>query len=226
MEKSSVTIEIKQEVSIALLWTVGGVIAIAVPFFICLKPLDLWPSVNAGGLTAAFYVLALIIYATRGPVKRKTRVLVLALFGVVVSSLAYSWKLQESQSNWQREMLVEIRGVLGRGISSAVLGDTLLNTLQQFYSQSPQGRHSLGQVFKLRYPDAAVGMDLYKPQWPGDTLTHAYVGALTDDRVVLIGRDRVAKGRDPSFRNFEGAVGKIQERYTLTEKGLIRESDN
>ena len=71
MEKNTVTIEIRQEVSITLLWIVAGVILVSAATFLTPVTTDLWPAANVAGIVAFAYLVALLINTLRKPVRRR-----------------------------------------------------------------------------------------------------------------------------------------------------------
>lgn len=226
MEKTAFTIEIKQDVSYVFFWIVAGIIVVSAAFFSQDRVTELWPAINAGGIAGILYALAVMVFTMRSPVKTRIRLASFIGFAITFSFLCASWLTTHEQSRWQHDRILEIRTVIARGISSVVLRDPLLNTFAEYHAQSPLRKLTLEEVFKGRNPTIAEGLNLYKPQWAGDTLMRIYVHTLSNDSIVLIATDRGAAGRENSFINYNGTVGKIQERYTLTEKGLTRESEN
>ena len=58
------------------LWMLVGVIVTSAAFFISPASVELWPSLNAAGVIAALYVLALVFYTLRHPIPFKHRIIV------------------------------------------------------------------------------------------------------------------------------------------------------
>ncbi|MCX6132770.1 MAG: hypothetical protein NTU47_03055 [Ignavibacteriales bacterium] len=225
MEKETITIEIRQEVSVALLWIAAGVVLITGTFFLAPKGVELWPAVNAAGIAAFVYLVALLFFVLRKPLSAQRR-LVLALLGVLfLASTAYRWVQMQDETRWQADQILRIRGVIGRGIMMTEMSGPLLKTLDAFHRQGPAKKNSLAEEFKKIYPATSAGSSIYKPKWDGDGM-RIIVTELNPDKVVLVSQETFVKGRDPSFKNLDGKAGLIQEQYTLTAKGIVHVSEN
>ena len=116
MEKTTVTIEIRQEVSVTLLWIVAGVVFVSGAFFLAPRSSELWTAINYAGVAAVLYLVALLIYVLRKPLAMSHR-LWMGIGALVAIGLAASiWMRMESHAHWQAETLMRIRGVIGRGV--------------------------------------------------------------------------------------------------------------
>ena len=147
MEKSTITIEIKQEVSILLLWIVGGIIFVSIAFLIPPSSMELWPQFYAAGVAAIVYLIALLSYAVRKPVSIKARIIAIACFVIALGALTFSSIQQDKQSHWQTDKLMQARSVIGRGIMLVKIPSPLLGTLQAFHQQGSTKKENLAQVF-------------------------------------------------------------------------------
>jgi hypothetical protein len=225
MEKESVTIEIKQDVSITLLWIVVGVILVSATFFLTPQSKELWPAINAAGIAAAVYLLALLAFVLRRPLALRQRLVVGAIALVVICSAAFAWMRLQSETEWQAETLMRIRAVIGHGIRIWEMPAPLLKTLDAYHHQGAGKTRSLADEFRELEGDLTVGSNIHKPQWEGDNMS-VIVATLDPDRVVLVSQETFVKGRDPAFRNYDGKVGMLQEKYILTERGLTHVSEN
>jgi hypothetical protein len=222
-DRYSITLTIKHETAVYLLFLAGGVLAVYFAFILQPRGPELWPSINAAGITSAVYLLLVLIYTLRRPVSRFVRILVAVSAAIGIAAIATAWTTMDMQSHWQRERLLEIRTVIGRGISYAFDSDSLLTVLERYHAR---GGHNLPAAFHSVFPRAVVGSNLHRPQWETDTARVVLVTELTPTSVTLVSVDKVARGRSAGFVNIGGLTGKTQERYTLTEKGLQHVTDN
>lgn len=225
MEKDSITIEIKQEVSITLLWIVVGVILVSATFFLTPQTTELWPAINAAGIAAAVYLVALLGYVLRKPLAVRQRVLVGIIGILVIGCAAFTWMKREDQAHWQANQLMKIRAVIGRGIKFAEMPPLLLNTLDAYHRQGAKKSLTLADELKKQCPGAEVGANIHKPQSEWDELT-IMVESLEPNRIVLVSQETHVKGRDPGFKNYDGKIGMLQEKFILTERGLTHVSEN
>ncbi len=225
MEKESVTIEIKQEVSITLLWIAAGVILVSAAFFLVPRGTDLWPALNAAGVAAAVYLFALLMFVLRPPLPVRTRITVGIVAFLVLFCTAFAWIRMEDHSRWQAATLMKIREVIGRGIRFAEMPSTLLKTLDAYHRHGVKKNKTLADEFRALEGDVHAGSNIHKPQWEGDDMT-VIVQSLEPDRIVLVSQESYVKGRDPSFKNLDGKIGMVQEKYILTERGVTHVSEN
>jgi hypothetical protein len=225
MEKESITIEIKQEVSITLLWIVAGVILISATFFLTPQTTELWPAINAAGIAAGIFLFALLAYVLRRPLAMKQRLLVGIIGIFVIGCTTITWMKKQEQAHWQADQLMKIRAVIGRGIKMADMAPPLLKVLDAYHRQGAKKLNTLAGEFKKSYPGAAVGTNIHKSQGEWDELT-VMVESLEPNEIVLVSQETYVKGRDPEFKNYDGKIGMLQEKFILTERGLTHVSEN
>ena len=225
MEKNTLTIEIKQEVSITLVWIVVGIIVVSAVFLLSPRSTELWPAVNAAGIAAVLYIIALLVYVLRSPLSLKHRFWIGLAAAVVLGLGTYSWTKNQERTYWQAETLMRIRGVIGRGMMRYEMIPEMLAALKEFHHPSVKKNESLAQVFSRMHPGATVGSNIHKPQWEGD-LMKVIVAKLEPGQIELLSQETFVNGRDPHFRNYNGQSGMIQERVILTEKGITHVSEN
>jgi len=225
MDDKKITIEIRQEVAVMLVFMVAGVIFVYAAFTIPPKSAELWPALNAGGIAAGVYLAALLAYVLRKPLSSKHRRLVGIIGLIAMGAVAFTWMRSEQQTRWQANKLIEIRAVIGRGIYASTIPHYLLPALEEFHRQKTTAIVPLGTIFHRLHSNADVGANMYIPEYQFDR-TQVFVKTLKPDTIVLVGQETYAKGRNIQFKNFDGKVGMVQEQYTLTEKGLTHESQN
>jgi hypothetical protein len=225
MEKNTVTIEIKQEVSIALLWIVVGVIVVSLVFLLTPASTDLWPATNAAGIAAGIYIIALLTYTLRKPLSMKNRFWIGLSTALVLGLGIFNWTKNQERVHWQAETLMRIRGVIGRGVMRYEMIPAMLGTLREFHHPKSGKIESLAQVFSRLHPGAMVGSNIHQPQWEGDSMK-VIVAKLESGQIELLSQETYVHGREPHFRNYNGQSGMLQEKIILTEKGFTHVSEN
>jgi len=225
MEKGTVTIEIKQEVSITLLWIVAGVVVVSLAFLLTPQSTELWPSINAAGIAAGLYVIALLIFVLRKPLGTKLRLWIGIAALASMGLMAFTWVRAQEQTHWQAETVMRIRGIIGRGVMRYDMPPALLKTLDEFYKQGPTKKETLAAIFSRLHNGATAGSNIHKPMWDSDSLK-VIVKTIEPARIELVSQETFVKGRDLQFVNHNGQVGMIQETFILTEKGISHVSEN
>ncbi len=208
-----------------IIWLLGGIAAVTLAFFIPPNSTDLWPSLNAAAIPVILYIVALALYTLRSPISRKSRITAWVAIVLVGGATSVHWTGMETTTHWQHDQLLRIQSVIVRGILLARAPRIELDALEAYYKQPSKKHESLVRVFQNRNGGATVGTNIYKPESPEDS-TSIVVESLSDDKIVLLGLHAFAGGRNPDFKNYDGRVGKIQERFTLTEKGITYDSEN
>lgn len=225
MEKDFITIEFKQEISVIFLWIVAGVVLVSLVFLLASQATDLWRGVNAGGVAAIIYLIALLLYVLRKPIALRAQLLVGAISLLVIGATVFTSIRMEDQTRWQAAKLMRIRAVIGRGISVVEMSRPLMSVLDAYHRQGPNKKLTLADEFRRMYEGVSVGLNIYKPQWERDGMT-IVVASLEPGRIVLVAQDSYVKGRDRGFMNRDGKSGMVQEKFILTHKGLEHVSEN
>ncbi|MEK6756841.1 MAG: hypothetical protein AABZ02_11880 [Bacteroidota bacterium] len=225
MEKNTITIEIKQEVSITLVWIVAGVIVVSLAFLLTPRSTEVWPALNTAGIFAGAYLIALLIYALWKPISRRLRVAGGIVAIVVLACSAFTWVRMEDQTRWQVDQVMRVRTLIGRGVMCYEMPIPLLKTLEAYHQQGVEKKETLADVFRRLQNGATVGSNIHKPSWEGDPMT-VTVEALDLNRIVLISQETYVKGREPNFKNYDGKAGMVQEKFILTKKGISHVSEN
>jgi hypothetical protein len=225
MEKSTITIEIKQDVSILLLWIVGGILLVTIACYLPPSSTEVWPVLHSGGLAAMAYLLTLVFYIVRKPVSGKARILAIICVAITIAALSYSSLQLRSNAHWQAEQLIRIRAIIGRGVMRTKTPPMLLKTLQAFYNQEQASHENLAQIFQKLNGPVTIGANINTPYYDGDSMK-VIVQTLDPDRVVLVSQETYIKGYDQDFKNCNGQEGMVQEKCILTAKGITYESEN
>ena len=215
-----------------LFWLLVGVVVVSVSFFIPGNSAELWPSLNAAGIAAAIYLLALFVYIFRRPISIKGRVVGALLVVIVAAAVVVFWVGMDKTTHWQAHQLEKIHSVITRGILQAEVSDSMLVVLQDYHKQGRVKKASLGKMFLQKFPGVTLGSNIHPPYLTNqppeadrDSL-RAFVTLLSDSMVVITGTHAYSRGRNADFTSYIGRKGTVQERFILTEKGIRHESDN
>ena len=208
-----------------ILWLLGGIVIVTVAFFLPGQNAELWSQINSAGLAGALYILALVVFTTRTPFPKKQRIVAWICTAVLGGAMMVWWTGMDSTSHWQRDRLREIRGVISRGVIQGVVPRTLIQSLEFYHKQGSKKKETLGQIFRKLNPQDLPGSNVYVATSPSDSLS-VIVQTLESDRVILVAQEAYVPGRNAEFINYDGRLGRVQERFTLTEKGVSHESEN
>lgn len=201
-------------------WLFVGIVAVVVAFLIPESTMDLWPAFNTAGIVLAVYMLALSVFVLRSPLTPRKRGIAGAAIIVWMLSAASLWNGHQVQSHYQRDLLVTIRSTIGRGILLNQVPEAILPVLEQYHAQGMRKTRTIGRIFRDMYPAAEIGANFRVPQWAADTQQVYLPVRIEDDALEIVAIDNVGRGSDPAFVNTGGYVGRIEERFVLTGKGM------
>ncbi len=202
------------------IWLLAGMLGIAAAFLIPDSSMDLWPALNSAGVALAVYLIALAVFMLRPPLPLRKRLIAGLVAAVWIISVASLWTGHQTQAEYQRDQLITIRSTIGRGIILDQVPAAIMPVLEDYYAQGQRRKMSIGDLFGQRYPHAVAGENFREPMWEGDTQGVFIPARLENDVVEIIAVDRVGRGKDPAFANTGGTVGRIEERFVLTAKGV------
>jgi hypothetical protein len=211
--------------TVMLVWVLTGMIIVGAAFFLVPSG-GLWTSLNAAGLVAALYLVALVFTIIRKPLRLFPRIATALVALAMLGGTAFAW-LDLQNKVCQQIDLRRAQGVVNaRGRIIYTLSQNLLGTLEQYYRSTGHHRETLRDIFLRKNGNVEVGkamsMKTMQP-YPPQTV---YVETLKSDSVVLIGLVTSSAGREQAFKNIDGRTGLVQEKLILTPNGLIHESQN
>ena len=201
-------------------WLLVGILGVAIAFFIPDSTNDLWPALNAAGIALIVYLLALLAYTLRPPIVLHRRVLAGSVAIITLVAGLSVWTGHQEQAQYQHDKLLEIRSTIGRGILLNEVPGMLLPVLEAYHGQGARKNRSIGKIFSEMYDGAEVGRNVRTPNFENDTQRVYIPLRLEDDLVELAAIDFVGRGKDLTYANTGGGVGRIEERFTLTGKGV------
>jgi len=203
----------------------GGVVLVSFAFVLPGRTVEVWPSLNAAGIAALIYIIALLVYILRNPIPVKHRIVVGVLAFISVIALGAHWTGMMYTTQWQQNRLLAINS---RNVRAVMISDapiSLLSVLEAYHAQGKTKKLSLAKTFLQKYPQAIIGSNIPTSSMRDDS-TRILVTTLSDSMIVLTASHAYSRGRTADFLPYWGRKGTIQERFVLTEKGVRHESDN
>ncbi len=216
------------------LWIAGGLLAVALAFFIPAQEGSMWPSLLAGGIASLTYLLALSVYGIRKIESSGKRKLVTTVFILLVIFSIASAGISYEGGKRQTALLPEIRHTIETGIAENHIKQPLLETMRTYYTNGSPGENaSLGAIFRSSY-DSLITKDnllryMGKETYEGEddpTQLKIYVKTVKPDSVVLVAVSGYMDGENSEFENYSGAKGMYQAVGILTEEGIRYERTN
>lgn len=194
-------------------WIAGGGVIFLLIYF--LTPSDsLWPalffSLFAGLAVTAVYYFMTVKY-------REIPAVVPALLIVLfISTFVVSYTLYE-RSQFQSELLTEIRSTIEEGIMTSELSTISLEVLKH------EGSY-VEAIQELYGEDAESGVEIRSVDDIGTF--RIIVTEMGEDEVVLSAISDWVRGRDAGFRNLDGESGKVQTMIIINQTGAVYERQN
>jgi hypothetical protein len=207
-----------------IIWFLVGSLMVIGPWLIFHAPMDPWPGTVAAGIGGTAFVVILFLFVIlRTLFLPRTKLLSSALLVIMLVASFVSWKTMYDQTHFQRNVLGKIRTFIGEEIIETASYDALYPPLRKYYEQPQPRRLSIGKIFlavnKQRIHDKAYRFD-------SDQYIQSSLDAVSDSSVTLIMVDSVARGRNLTFANYNGDMGRLQFKSVLREKGVHYEREN
>lgn len=220
-------------ITIMSIWLLTGIILVSAAFFI-IPHSQPWISLNAAGGVAGLYLIALLLYVARKPLRLFLRIVVVLIGLIVLGVAAYSWIRSQSYVRQQREDLILLGTTSVRGSLFSGMSVQLLHTLRQFYEAKGKQKPTLSKVLADRFGPVTEGQIIPPPRnAPINDINsyifrrnRVYLHTLRADTIVFVAIGQDYRGRESGFKNFDGNTGRIQEKMTLTPRGISHESEN
>ena len=207
-----------------VLWLLAGSLLVTVPYYIFYDAFNLWPSVYAGGIGAAIYLIALVVYFTKKGNTMKWNALLSAIVLIFCISSYFHWTMMDAKSSWRRSLLGKIRTVIGANIfQDEDICKRTIPVYAVFHKQKGK-KKSIVPLFKEIHA-GKVKNGMY-PMSSYPDFSVRYVHFSGDTMVTLVSVDTVARGLQISFKNANGSIGHLQTTTTLSAQGVHHERNN
>jgi uncharacterized protein YhhL (DUF1145 family) len=205
-------------------WLPIGLVLITGAYWLFADLYSLWPGLNAAAIMALVFFLAVVVYAFQAPFTRKARIFISIISIIIITLTIVGWVNFKATTDWQRTQLLTILGRVADGAMQAELSDISMNLLRTHHSQFNTSKNPIANTFAKLYPNIREGMRIER-QHSADSL-HIYCSVLQPERIELIARYSYVNGKDLTFKNYDGRIGKKQTRTVVTEKGVTYEYQN
>jgi hypothetical protein len=207
------------------IWLIAGSLLVSVPFYVFHDPYDLWPSLYAGGIGAAVYLSALVLYFIKTHPGKKLNIVVAACAVLLLVTSVLHWRTMDTMSRWQRERLALIRSFIAQSIFvNEDVCERAIPVFSEFRKQRVAGKKIaplFAEIYKGKMKNG------FFPSVDGDYQPSVrYVRYEGDSAVILISVDTVAFGVRSDFVNLNGSTGRLQMTTRLTGKGVRYERNN
>jgi hypothetical protein len=179
----------------------------------------------AGVIPVCIFLAGLLVHATRRPVTRRQRLLVLVLAGLAFSGVAGQWMVIHSRTRWQHDELLEIRDRIERSTMISAMYDRATPVFAAFHRQRFPENRSMTEVFTEFHPaiDRAAAPVMLDSLDGG---VKVFAKSAWHTVVVLTSVSGVGRGIDPEFKNIDGRYGFLQTSLRLIPEGMVYEIQN
>jgi len=207
-----------------IVWFLIGSVMVVGPFLMFHVPMDPWPGAVAAGIGGTIFVMLLFLFVIlTTPFTTRVKLLSGAIVAVTVLASFVSWKAMYDMTHYQRTILGTIRTVIGEEIMESAAYDAMYPSLRKYYEQRAPAKLPIGKIF-LAVNKERIHDKVYRFQ--GDEFILSALDNVSDSVVTLIMVDTVARGKDLSYANYNGRIGRLQFRAELREKGVHYEREN
>jgi len=206
-------------------WVILTCILVTVAFVgMYISTREVWSATNAAGVIIAVYLVILVAWATREVQPRWCRIVWRVSIAVVFAGMTIHWVTMYSMTTWQYQTLHTIRKTVFHTTVFDYLQSRGLKTLQGYYTRNSSS-NSLAEVFNRLNPRLEPGTTLLDTL-PAEDGMRIHAVSVSDSEIVLIGLSTIVEGEEPSFQNYDGRLGRVQNRLKITPRGLSYEIQN
>lgn len=205
-------------------WLITGIAAVSILFLLPGVTGELWLSVLLGGIAVVIF-FGMLLQTLFNKEGKNAYSLTLAVIMVLYLAFAgFSGWTSYQHSNFQHDILTDIRHTIDEDIIRVHTREPLLHTLRNFNEQDA----ALNSLFQDLYGDKIdnSGRFLFPYDDMNDEPPFLFVDELETDKISLVGLSTYTKGTDDGFENFDGSAGNIQFRATLTDGGIQYDREN
>lgn len=208
-------------------WITGGILLVAVVFFVAGQERTLWSSVLWGSGAAIGYLAFLgtvWLKKIASPAKRKVvGATLVALVAVLCGSLWFWYRMGQ----WQRNLYTEFETGYETVNVNQLVREPLVRTLSDYY-ESAEERPDMGMLFRSRYGSKITReneLQFTNSDGGSGSLTF-YLAKAVSDSVVIIAESGYLEPMNAGFQNYSGTTGRYQVRGTVTREGVRYERVN
>src|SRR5260221_9116756 len=116
----------------AMLWIVAGVPLVTAASYLPSAG-DVWTHLNAAGIAAGLYVIALAAFAARPPFPRSARLALSLAILLAGTAVFLCWTSEWRNSRSQKDWMSKIRTGVSRNVMIDEMPSILLNVMQRYY---------------------------------------------------------------------------------------------
>ncbi len=186
---------------------------------------DTWAAVIAASSVSAIAVIVVLVRTVRLPMARRTRLLILGVGALAILGTATHMRLFYQQTHWQYDALHSIHKVIFHGVGQEFLGSRGIKVLSEYYDQRERKKRTLGDLFLKNTEFANRDSSIIEEN--SDARVRVFAASVSDDEVVLVAQATLrVDGEDPTFKNYDGQTGAVQDRLRITPKGVFYEPQN
>jgi hypothetical protein len=206
-------------------WVILTCILVTVAFVgMYISTREVWSATNAAGVIIAVYLVILVAWATRELQPRWRRIVWRVSIAVVFAGMTIHWVTMYSMTTWQYQTLHTIRKTVFHIATFDFLQSRGLKTLQGYYTRNSSS-NSLAEVFNRLNPRLEPSTTLLDTL-PAEDGMRIHAVSVSDSEIVLIGMSTLVEGEEPNFQNYDGHLGRVQNRLKITPRGLSYEIQN
>ena len=206
-------------------WLAAGIVVVTVLFLLPGITDELWLSVLLCGVIVVFFIAMLVkrMFDWEGGHKWTYGIAGVMVLYVGLAGFAGWYTYQQSQ--FQQEILPEIRATIDSDLIKVYSQEPLLHTLRKYHEEDHDRVDSL---FMELYGDDIDDQGRFLPETVQgyNSPPYFYLEQAEADRVTIAGTSPFTDGNDPDFQNIDGESGKLQFTATVTKEGVRYERKN
>ena len=216
---------------------IGAMVVSAIGFLIPLYFGKVWLALFIAMITGIIFLGRLLSTAKDDFESKTAYRIVYTLVVLIVFFNALSFAFDYGRRDFQKNLLLEIRKTIDKGITKSDVQEKLIYVLGQYHQND---RESVVETFLDLMKDNLGENGVYladfdlrkagklKSGWglkqsKSDQINHFYTLDEEKDEVRVYAVTDVALGEDTEYQNYDGQTGKFEMMFTLNEEGVSYE---
>lgn len=209
---------------------IGGIVIAGIGFFIPFYFGKIWLGLFIALLTGIIFLGRLLILSKDEFESKTVYRIVYGLAILVVLFNAIAFANDYGNRNFQKDLLLEIRKTIDKGITKADIQEKLMYVLGQYHQND---RESIVSTFRDLMPEQlgeegvyVSDHDLRTAEYPDvqqredDNINHFYEVGEEEDEIRVFVVTEVSLGEDPEYKNYDGKTGQFEMMFTLNKEGV------
>lgn len=207
---------------------IQSIVIATVSFMVALYFQKIWLALFLALITAVAFIGRLLSMSKSTLPNKASYRFIYSLFVIMVVFHAISFAHNYGRKDFQKDLLLNIRKTIEKGISKAEIQQKLVYVLQIYHTQE---KESIVETAKEIMPENFSGDGIYVTELEireadksgektDDNMNHFYTIDEQQDEIRVYAVSDIALGENPNYKNYDGQIGRFEIMFVLNKGGV------